>query len=98
MTTNEILELKLTLASGGDEITIRQFFFELLKTLWIEQECFDGKRPWGNSGWAFDVYVPLIKAGLVKGKLDEDGYISELNDDAAKEFVLQNIIKPLFEL
>lgn len=96
MTTNEILQLKLNHSHGGEAITIKEYFHDLLKMVWIEQEGFDGKRPWGNSGWDFDVYVPLIKAGLIAGKLDKEGYIAELDEDAAKEFVLKNIINALF--
>ena len=37
--------------------TIGEYFEKLLLTLWDEQEDFSGKRPFGNSGWEYDVYA-----------------------------------------
>jgi hypothetical protein len=47
--------------------------------VWDEGESFSGKRPFGNSDWEYDLYVPLIQAGFIEGKLDADGYIDEWN-------------------
>lgn len=77
MTDDEILELKMNSDIG--ETTIRRWLRELLLRLWRDGEGFNGKRPFGNSGWQFDVYKPLIKAGLIKGTLDEDGCIDEVD-------------------
>lgn len=71
----------------GNNITVRDYLRRLLTTLWDEQEGFSGKRPFGNSGWEYDVYAPLIKAGYIVGKLDDDGYIKSVNDRTAKKFV-----------
>lgn len=91
-----ILELKFESGDLQKEVSIRQFFFELMKELWIEQEGFSGKRPFGNSGWDGDLIVCLIKNDLVKGKLDEDGYIEDYNSKEVSDFVLKNILMPLF--
>ena len=33
--------------------------------VWEDRECFNGKRPFGNSGWEEDLYT-LVKAGYVE--------------------------------
>lgn len=54
--------------------TVGGYLQALLSKLWQEEEGFSGKRPFGNSGWADELYRPLIAAGKVEGgKLDEDG-------------------------
>jgi hypothetical protein len=55
--------------------TVRDYLVALLAELWREEEGFSGKRPFGNSDWQYDLYAPLIKAGLIGGTLDEDGYV-----------------------
>jgi hypothetical protein len=64
---------------AGANITVRDYLFELLDAVWDEGESFSGKRPFGNSDWEYDLYVPLVQAGFIEGKLDADGYIDELN-------------------
>ena len=72
-TLADALEIRFD-SDVGDDVTVRQYLHELLRTLWEEQECFSGKRPFGNSGWDHDLYGPLAKAGLIDlGPLDEDG-------------------------
>ena len=67
------------------EITIREYLYELLKRLWEEGEGFSSKRPFGNSGWQTDLFVPLIIAGVVKGEVDEDGYVERVDSKAATQ-------------
>lgn len=52
-------------SDGGAQITVRDYFRELLLTLWDEKEGFSGKRPFGNSGWEYEVHNALAKAGFV---------------------------------
>lgn len=82
-------------SDAGKNITIRDYLMELLTKVWIEEEEFDGKRPFGNSGWQYDLYQPLIKYGFIEGKLDEDGYVESANTKQADDFVL-NMIKFVF--
>lgn len=96
MELNEILALTTLRRDLNEEITLRQYFYDLMSTLWCEQDGFDGKRPFGNSGWDYEIYKPLVQAGLVKGRIDVDGYIAELDDAEANEFVLTKILQPLF--
>jgi hypothetical protein len=95
METN-VLDLKFKSNDLGKKVTIRQFFFELMKTLWIEQEGFSGKRPFGNSCWDGDLISCLIKNKLIKGKLDEDGYLADYDKKADDKYVMSQILKPLF--
>jgi hypothetical protein len=81
------LDLKFRCMDFDGEITIREYLKKLLVTLWDEQEGFSGKRPFGNSGWEWDVYKPLIEAKLIPGKLDEDGLIDEVDEKKAHSFV-----------
>ena len=75
--------------------TIGDYLERLLLTLWDEEEGFSGKRPFGNSGWKWEVYTALIFAKVVNGKLDEDGYIEEVDFSMADD-VVRNIILTLF--
>lgn len=80
----------------GESVTIRECLFDILKMVLEETECFDDKRPWGYSGWVYDLYAPLIKHNLIPGKLDEDGYIENVDEEKAIKFVTEKIIKPIF--
>jgi hypothetical protein len=61
-------------SDAGDDLTVRDYLRTLLMTVWDEQESFSGKRPFGNSGWEFEVMMPLAKAGFIDlGPLSEDG-------------------------
>lgn len=86
----EFLDLELGTNDSG-EPTARAYLLRLLADVWREQEGFDGKRPFGNSSWDYDLKVPMVKAGLIRGKLDEDGYVEELDDEAADKIVLAAI-------
>ena len=71
--------------------TIGEYFKKLLLTLWKEGEGFSGKRPFGNSGWDYEIYAALIKAGVVPGNLDEDGYVENIDYDKADIAVMEAI-------
>ena len=61
-------------SDAGDDLTMRQYLHALMRELWDEQEGFSGKWPFGNSGWEFEIYKPLSKAGFIDlGPLGEDG-------------------------
>lgn len=63
----------------GPDVSVREYLRQLLTTLWEERDEFSGKRPFGNSGWEYDVYLGLVKAGLLEGKIDEDGYLEDVD-------------------
>ncbi|MEG1662931.1 MAG: hypothetical protein RR338_03005 [Clostridia bacterium] len=72
MTNNEILELEVRSEDIG-VVTIKQYFKQLLLTLFAEGECFSGKRPFGNSAWEYDIMDCLIKNKVFKTEIDEYG-------------------------
>lgn len=81
--------------NDANAATVGEYLELLLSTLWIEDEGFSGKRPFGNSSWQYEVYIALSDAGLVEGLvLDEDGYVDSFSREsqiAADELVLQAI-------
>lgn len=90
-TPQEILALPMP-ENDADAATIGQYFTALLHALWMEKEGFDGKRPFGNSGWEGDVEKALIKADAIWGKIDEDGYIEDCDSDAADRIIRDTLI------
>ena len=67
--------------------TVRGYLAALLAELWREGEGFCGKRPFGNSGWEWEVYTALVREELVPGVIDDDGYLDEVDQDAADRVV-----------
>jgi hypothetical protein len=72
--------------------TIREYLIKLLSTLWEEKEGFDGKRPFGNSSWDYDLIKALVKAGIIEGSFDEDGYLETCDDEKGDWLVAAAII------
>ena len=92
MTGSQILDLKMDpdRNDAGAE-TIREYFQALLTSLFEKGEGFSGKRPFGNSGWDYELYVPLVKAGLIHGTLDEEGFLQQGDDRAAYDLIYKAI-------
>jgi len=65
--------------NDAEATNIREYFQRLLSELWLEGEGFSGKRPFGNSGWDYDLYSALVEAKAIKAKTDEDGNIEEMS-------------------
>lgn len=66
--------------NGADATTVGGYLRALLAEVWTKGAEFSGKRPFGNSGWEYDIYTALIRADFMKGKLDEDGYVESIAD------------------
>ena len=86
--------IKISSYDFEGEITLREYFKKLLTTLWKEKEGFSGKRPFGNSGWQYDVYKALIENDLMPGILDENGYVEDIDIKKADDFII-SLIKSL---
>lgn len=71
--------------------TIRDYLKALLTRLWREGEGFSGKRPFGNSGWRHEIYKVLIAAEIVEGRLDEDGYVEDVDGEDADRLIQKAI-------
>jgi hypothetical protein len=83
----QVLSLPLDPENDSGEATVRGYLVRLLLMLWQEREGFSGKRPFGNSGWDSDLCIPLVRAKLVPGAFDEDGYLQWADDDAADALI-----------
>jgi len=74
--------------------TVGEYLGLLLSTLWLQNESFSGKRPFGNSDWQYVVYMAMVKAGLATGVVYEEygsEYLDEIDEVAADEIILQAI-------
>jgi hypothetical protein len=87
-----ILNLKMA-PNDANAKTIREYLRSLLSTLWVEDEGFSGKRPFGNSGWKYEVYEAMVKAGAVSGRIDGEGYLEHVDREAADQMILDAITK-----
>lgn len=75
--------------------TVKEMLQELLIKVWDEEEGFSGKRPFGNSGWKYDVAAALISQGYLPGELDEDGYVDSV-DMVELDTLITKLIKHIF--
>ena len=89
---SEILNLPMNENDAGAG-TIKDYLKALLSRIWEEGEGFSGKRPFGNSGWEFDLYFALVKGKACKGtiEVDEDGYEELGNFDHADTLIFEAI-------
>lgn len=85
------LEMTLNFNYSEETVTIREYLKRLLVELWNEQEGFNGKRPFGNSGWEYELFVPLIKAKAITGVIDENGYIESVDEKNGHQIILRLI-------
>lgn len=76
--------------------TIRDYLRNLLVTLWDEGECFSGKRPFGNSDWKYDIYIPLVRHGFFEGFVNECGDIDIKNIAQADQYIHDMILGGTF--
>lgn len=93
-TARQVLDLALPDNDAG-AATIRDYLTRLLAEVWREEQGFSGKRPFGNSGWQYEVYVPMIRAGLVAGSITE---WDEAGDDFEPRDADQLILAAIREL
>lgn len=89
-TPQQLLDLPLPENDSGAS-TVRGYLAALLAELWREEDGFSGKRPFGNSSWQYEIYAPMVKAGIVDGRLDEDGYVEDVDVPAADKLILAAI-------
>lgn len=88
ITTKGILTLSFYSSDLNRSLTIREYLIELVRTVWKEGEGFSGKRPFGNSGWEWDLAIPLINAGVLEGTLDSDGDLENFDRKQYDKIVL----------
>jgi hypothetical protein len=91
----DILNLPMKENDAG-AATVGDYLVKLLLSIWKQGEGFSGKRPFGNSGWEYDLYHPLVKSGLIWGELDEDDCLVNY-DYATADLLITNAIKSLWK-
>jgi len=74
------------------KMRVSDYLKRLLCLVIDEVENFNGKRPFGNSGWLYDIYSDMIKLKLVDGKMDDHGYVEELDCKKADELLMELIM------
>ncbi len=67
--------------------TVRDYLVALLLVTWENGP----KRPFGNSDWQYEIYTPMVKAGLIPGELDHEGYLEDVDTRAADALVVEAI-------
>lgn len=82
VSATDLLDIRMG-ENDADASTIRDYLKKLLSTLWDEGEGFSAKRPFGNSGWEYDLYKALAIAGVIKGVI-EDGDVDLYEDQQVK--------------
>lgn len=92
MDATEILALPMADNDSGAD-TVRGYLKTLLAALWDEGEGFSGKRPFGNSGWEYDLMKALVKAGAVTGTMSDDEYdeLLDFDEDGARKAIASAI-------
>lgn len=87
-----VLDAKITTSDVGT-VTVREYFKRLLRTLMDQGEGFSGKRPFGNSGWEYDILPPMVKLKMIPGGLEDgDYYASDYNEYRAATILLVNAL------
>lgn len=76
--------------------TVRGYLVMLLVALWEQKEQFGGKRPFGESGWQYDFYVALGKAGYIAYREDANGDIDHV-DKALANILIEEAIDALMK-
>jgi hypothetical protein len=94
VTARRVLDLPLG-DNDADAATVRDYLIALVRQVWVENEDFSGKRPFGNSDWQYDLYVPIMRAGLVNGSID---IWNELGEDFDKPAADALILAAIDEL
>ena len=86
--SEDILNLRIDDDDFDDDLTIRGFLRLVLQETWKESET---RWLFGNSDWRCRIYVPLIKAKVVDGELDEWGYFVDFDSTEADNVISQLI-------
>lgn len=75
----QILDTPVSANNSGAS-TVRGYLVAIVAAVWDRGSDFSGKRPFGSSGWYFDIYTALAKAGHICATFDENDYIDEISD------------------
>ena len=65
-------------SNDAEAETVRAYLKALLYAVWSKGEGFSGKRPFGNSGWEYDLYAALEPAGITEREAQNDAIFSAI--------------------
>lgn len=77
------------------QITVGDFLKELLCTLWMEEEGFSSKKPFGNSSWQHEIYSVFVQNKIISGTIDEYGDFEECDYKLADKIVCDIIVEAM---
>jgi len=87
-TNQEVLDCPMDPARNDAKATsVRDYLKKLLTLVWQEGEGFDGKRPFGNSGWEYEVFSALGKAGIIDATFATEGWMDDCDSDTGYALV-----------
>lgn len=86
-----ILSIKMQDGNDAKAKTVGDYLVKLLTKLWSEGEGFSGKRPFGNSGWKYELYTALGTSGAIDATLDSDGDMADFDRKAADLMIFEAI-------
>ena len=81
--------------NDADAKTVGEYLYRIIEKVLFEGESFSGKRPFGNSGWESELFVPLVTAGVCDGSVDEDGYLETIDECEAHTIVCEALARVL---
>ena len=82
------LILMLTMQpNDANAATVREYLLALLKEVWREGEGFNGKRPFGNSGWESELFTTLAWADLITAERDDSGYYYGFDESEGRRLI-----------
>jgi len=82
MTGEDVLKIPMG-ENDAEADTIGKYLLNLLNEVWVEGEGFSGKRPFGNSGWKYELYYALAEAKAIPATFYEYGEVDTFDKDAA---------------
>lgn len=80
-------ELRFFCTDLQKKVTIQEFFKIMLFKLWQNPDMFNGKRPFGNSGWEMDLEIALLDNYVIKGIKNKDGYWDKWDREEANKII-----------
>ncbi|MEV4575923.1 hypothetical protein AB0K16_22025 [Nonomuraea jabiensis] len=86
ITGEMVLAVKMQ-PNDADAETIRDYLVSLVEVVWNEKEGFSGKRPFGNSGWDWDLYETLVRADFIDGLIEDGDYLEEFDREAGDRLI-----------
>lgn len=95
MINEDVLNITFESKDLGETTTIRQYLLRLLTTLWDDEDSFSGKRPYGNSGWKYEIYYALAEEGYIEGERTEDGGWDDMDIETADKLISEIIAEGL---